>query len=314
MTVSRAAVAAAGVVLAGVGFAHTKINFPALHGAPAPGETTVQGVNWQAVESAIGRPGVTQPGEVYRFNFPRGDLKVTASGVAVKPALALGGWVAMKPHMGGVVAMGDIVVTGDELAPVVSALQAGGVEQTAIHHHLVRESPQVYYVHIHAHGDPLKIAATVKTAVASTGAPAPAAAAAPAPLELDTAGVTRALGFGGRVNGGVWQVTVPRAETIKDGAFVVPTSMGVGTPINFQPTGGGKAAIAGDFILLASEVNPVIKSLRESGIEVTSLHNHLFYEEPRFFFVHFWANDDAVKLARSLRAALEKTNSQKPAR
>jgi hypothetical protein len=273
----------------------------------------VQGVDWKAVDKAIGRAGAAQPGDVYRFSFPRGDLRVMVGDVQVKPALALGGWVAMKATSGGVVAMGDLVLTEDELTPVITKLQSGGVEQTAIHHHIMRESPRVLYTHIHAHGDAIKIAETIRAAVALTKTPAAAPPAAPmGELGIDTAQVARALGYGGRVNGGVYQVSVPRAETIRDGSFEVPASMGLATALNFQPTGGGKAAITGDFVLRASEANPVIRMLRENGIEVTSLHSHLLSEEPRLFFMHFWANDDAVKLARGLRQALDQTTSRRP--
>ena len=275
--------------------------------------TAQREVDWKAVEAAIGRPGVVQPGDVYRFNFPRGDMRVSAAGVSIKPAFALGGWVAMRATSDGVIAMGDLVLTDDELNPVIAKLQAGGIEQTAIHHHLMRESPRVYYVHIHGHGNPVKIAETVKSALALTKVPPPApAAAATGPLGIDTTALAQALGYTGRVNGGVYQVSVPRAEAIRDGSFDVPPSMGLATAINFQPTGGGKAAITGDFVMIASEVNTVIKTLGENGIQVTSLHNHLLTEEPRLFFMHFWANDDALKLARGLRAALDKTNSKRP--
>jgi hypothetical protein len=271
-----------------------------------------QGIDWKAVDAAMGRPAVSQPGDVHRFNFPRGDMHVTAAGVTIKPAFALGAWVAMKAASGGVVAMGDLVLSDTELNPVISRLQAGGIEQTAIHHHLLGESPQVYYTHIHAHGDPVKLAETIRAAMALTKAPPPAPPAPAAALGIDTTQLAQALGYAGRVNGGVYQVSVPRTETIHDGDFDVPPSMGLGTAINFQPTGGGKAAISGDFVMLGSEVNAVIRTLRENGIEVVSLHNHLLTEEPRLFFMHFWANDDAIKLARGLRAALEKTNSKRP--
>ena len=208
--------------------------------------------------------------------------------------------------------MGDLVLTADELNPVISKLQGGGIEQTAIHHHLPNESPHVYYTHIHGYGDPVKLAETIRAAMALTKAPPPAPAAPAAPFGVDTTQLAQALGYAGRVNGGVYQVSVPRTETVRDGDFEVPPSMGLGTAINFQPTGGGKAAISGDFVMIASEVNPVIRTLRENGIEVVSLHNHLLTEEPRLFFMHFWANDDAIKLARGLRAALEKTNSKRP--
>lgn len=278
------------------------------------GSPLAQQVDWKSVENAIGRAGVAQPGDVYRFNFPRSDMHVTVGGVTIKPSFALGGWIAMRAAQGGVVAMGDLVLSEDELNPVISALQEGGIEQTAIHHHLLHETPRVYYVHVHGHGDPVKLAATIRAALALTKlpppAPTPSAATPAAPLDLDTAAVARALGHSGRVNGGVYQVSVPRAETIREGDFEIPPSMGLGTAINFQPTGGGKAAITGDFVMVAGEVNGVIRALRSAGIEVTSLHNHMLDDSPHLFFMHFWANDDAVKLARGLKAALGKTNSR----
>jgi len=261
---------------------------------------------WEAVESAFGRPGAMQPGDVIRFSFPRSDLRVTVDGVQLRPALALGSWIAMRRVPGGAMAMGDLVLTDDEVAPVISRLQQGGVQQTAVHNHLLRESPRVMYVHVDAHGDPVRIAQTVRAALALTRTPLdrPAPPAAPAPIDLDTAAVVRALGHSGRVNGGVYQVSVPRRETVREGNHEVPPSMGVATAINFQPTGGGRAAITGDFVMVAGEVNPVIRALRDNGIEVTALHSHLLGEQPRLYFMHFWANDDAVRLARGLHAAL----------
>jgi hypothetical protein len=273
-------------------------------------------IDWARVDSALGRTGAVQPGDVHRYGMPRADLKVTAAGVSIKPAFALGSWIAMKAHGSGAEAMGDLVLTDAELGPVIAKLQEGGVEQTAIHHHIVGESPRVLYVHVHGHGDPVAIATTVRSALSLTGTPAPSPPAAPSttPLGIDTTAITTVLGFAGRVNGGVWQVSVPRAETIRSGDFEIPPSMGLGTAINFQPTGGGKAAITGDFVLLGTEVNPVIKALTGHHINVTSLHNHLLDENPRLFFMHFWANDDALTLAQGLKAALDLTNSQHPSR
>jgi hypothetical protein len=287
--------------------------------APQPATTTdsaqpsADAIDWAKVDAAMGRSAVMQPGDVHRYNMPRSDLHVTAAGVQVRPAFALGSWIAFKAHGSGAVAMGDLVLTPEELAPVLAKLQQGGVEQTAIHHHIIQESPRILYVHVHGHGDPVAIATTVRAALALTGTPpaAPPAAASSEPFGIDTTAVTAALGHPGRINGGVWQVSVPRTETIRSGDFEVPPSMGLGTAINFQPTGGGKAAITGDFVLLGTEVNPVIKSLGEHRIAVTSLHNHLLDENPRLFFMHFWANDDAVTLARGLKAALDLTNSRK---
>ena len=228
-------------------------------------------------------------------------------------ALALGGWVAFMAHGTAAVAMGDLVLTSDDLAPVLERLQQGGVEQSAIHHHLVGESPRVLYVHIHGHGDPVQLATTIRAAVALTRAPPPATTPAGTDsFALDTAGIARTIGTSGRVNGGVYQISVPRAEPIREEQLEIPSSMGLGTAINFQPTDSGRAAITGDFVLLGSEVNPVIHALIENGIEPTSLHNHLLEETPRLFFLHFWAHADASKLARGLRAALDKTNSRRP--
>ncbi len=270
-----------------------------------------QTIEWKAVETAIGRTGVAQAGDVYRFNFPRTDLKVVVGTVTIRPALALGGWIAMKAAPSGVIAVGDLVLTEAELPAVIGALQKGGVEQTAIHHHILNESPRIIYVHIHAHGDPLAIAAAVRAAVAKTKIPAPTAAI-PTPLDLDTAAITRALGYSGRANGGVYQVSIPRTETIHEAGFEFPPTMGVATSINFQSTGSGSAAITGDFVLRAEEVNPVIRALQKGGIELTSLHSHMLAEEPRLMFMHFWANADAVGLAKALRSALDLTNSKRP--
>jgi hypothetical protein len=282
-----------------------------LFGTSSTGEVIpAAAIDWKAVEAAIGRSGAPQAGEVYRFNFPRTDLRVMVGDVQVRPALALGGWVAFKEAPGGAIAAGDLVLTEDEVNPVISALQAGGVEQSAIHHHIMGESPRVLYLHIHGHGDPIKIATAVRNAVAATKIPAPAAAGTPPAIDIDTAQVASILKATGRANGGVFQFSIPRAESVREMGIEIPPAMGLGTAINFQPTGNGRAAITGDFVMTGGEVNNVIRALRDNGINVTSLHSHMLMEEPRLFFMHFWANDDAVKLARGLRAALDKTNSR----
>jgi len=270
---------------------------------------------WTPVETALGRKGAMQPGGVIKFSFPRSDLSVNVAGISLKPALALGSWVAFKEMSNGqATAMGDLVLTEEEVGPVMQALQSGGVEQTALHNHILKESPRVMYMHILAHGDRSKIARTIHDALASSRTPLgspPAPSGPPAAIDLDTAAIARTLGVAGKVNGGVYQVSVPRTETIRENGMEVPPSMGVATAINFQPTGGSKAAITGDFVLRATEVNPVIRALRDNGIEVTALHSHMIDEDPRLFFMHFWANDDAAKLARGLRAALDRTASKR---
>ena len=268
--------------------------------------------DWKAVGQALGKEGSMQPGDVYKVSLPRTDLQVTAGGVRLKPALALGSWVAFKRMGDAAMVMGDLVLTEDEVTSVMTKLQEGGVEQTALHNHVLHESPRVMYMHIGAHGDPLKIAKAIHDALALSKTPMTAPAAAPAAgaqdVGLDTKQLDQLMGQSGKVNGGVYQFSIPRAETVTDGGMEIPPSMGLATAINFQPTGGGKAAITGDFVLVASEVNPVIRSLRDNGIEVTALHSHMLTEQPRLFFMHFWADDDAQKLARGLRAALDKMN------
>jgi hypothetical protein len=272
-------------------------------------QPAARGSDWAAVDQALGRKGAAQPGGVMKYGFPRSDLHVTAGGVQVKPALALGSWIAFEPVGGGrAMMMGDLVLAEDEVGPAMQALQQGGVEQSALHNHLLGESPHVMDMHVSAIGDPAALARTVHTALAATHTPL-AAAASPAPaaaIDLDTMAIAHALGTAGKVNGGVYQVSVPRRETIHMGGHVVPPSMGVATGINFQPTGSGKAAITGDFVLTSAEVNPVIRALREHGITPTALHSHMLGEEPRLYFMHFWANDDATTLARGLRAALDR--------
>jgi hypothetical protein len=273
-------------------------------------------VAWASVEAALGRKGAIQPGNVIKFSFPRSDLSVSVGGVPLKPALALGGWVAFKDVAAGqAMAMGDLVLTEDEIGAVMRALQAGGVEQTAVHNHVLNETPHVMYMHIIAHGDPAKIARSIHDALALTktplNPPSPVSPAVAAATDIDTLGIARTLGISGKSNGGVYQVSVPRSETIRENGTEIPPSMGVATSINFQPTGGGKAAITGDFVLRASEVNPVIRALRDNGIEVTALHTHMLTEEPRLFFMHFWGVDNALTLARGVRAALDLTGSKK---
>ena len=279
---------------------------PAVQQSATPGE-------WKAVEQAMGKAGAMQPGDVFKFSFPRSDLKVTVAGVQIKPALALGSWVAFKKMGEHAMAMGDLVLTEDEVGPVMMKLQAGGIEQTALHNHVLNESPRVMYMHIGAAGDPVKMAESIHAALALSKTPLSApAASGPAPdLGIDTKQLDQIIGFAGKANGGVYQFSVPRAEKIMEHGMEVPPSMGTATAINFQPTGGGKAAITGDFVMIAGEVNPTIRALRENGIAVTALHSHMLDESPRLFFMHFWANDEAVKLARGLRAALDKTNSAK---
>jgi len=269
-------------------------------------------VDWKDTDAAMGRAGQEQPDGTHKYALPRKDLNVMLNGVQIKAGLALGSWVAFKPASNGdAMVMGDLVLLEDEVAPVMQELQSGGIEITALHNHLIGESPHVMYMHIHGMGNTASLGKAIHAAIAKTKTPDAGPAAAPPDLDIDTKQIDQILGHSGKNNGGIYQVGVPRAEHVSEGGMVVPNSMGIATALNFQPTGGGKAAITGDFVLLGKEVNPVIKALRENGIAVTALHSHMLEEQPRLFFMHFWANDDALKLAKGLRAALDQTNSAK---
>jgi len=267
-------------------------------------------IDWSKVDQVLGKTGTNQAGGVHKYGLPRTDLKITVDGVAIKPTLALGSWIGFLPMGNGAMFMGDLVLTENEISPVMKRLIDDGVEVTAIHNHLLRTTPAVFYMHVGGQGDPVKLAQTLHAGLALSQTPitAPAAAPSPAALELDTAALDTALGSKGSVNGGVYQFSIPRAESISEDGMAVPPSMGTAIAINFQPTGHGKAAITGDFVLLGNEVNPVLKALRDNGIEVTALHSHMIDDSPHLFFMHFWANDDVTKLGRGLRAALDLAN------
>jgi hypothetical protein len=272
-----------------------------------------QETEWQKVDEALGRKAAVS-GDVHRYGFPRSDLTVTLDGVSIKPSLALGGWIAFKPTHGGAMAMGDLVLLEAEVRPVMAKLLEGGLEITAVHNHLLRANPATFYMHVGGHGDPLKMAGVIHDALAASKTPLTVTAAGPAPaVELDTAQLDKIIGVSGQNNGGVYAFAVPRRDPVsEEGMQIAPVGpMGVAQAINFQPTGGGKAAITGDFVLTGNEVNPVIRALLENGIEVTAVHSHMLDEQPRLFFLHFWANDDAVKLAKGLRSALDKTATTK---
>jgi len=268
---------------------------------------------WDAVAKAIGRPGTEMPGGVYRVGIPRSDLTVLVDGVQLRPALALGSYLAFHKAGKEAMVMGDLVLLQEEVNPVMKKLIEQGIEITAIHNHLLRATPAVMYMHYQGHGDAAKLAAAVHSALEESKTPlaAPPKGAAQPSIDLDTAAIEGTLGAKGTANGGVYQFNIARAGAIKEHGTDIPIGMGSGIVINFQPTGNGKAAITGDFVLTAQEVNPVLKALRDNGIEVTALHSHMLDEQPRLFFMHFWANDDAQKLTDGLKAALDKTKRAK---
>jgi len=266
-------------------------------------------IDWKKVDAALGKTAAVS-GEVHRYGLPRSDLHVTLDGVTIKPALALGGWVSFAPMHGEAMVMGDLVLLETEITPVMTKLLDGGLDITAIHNHILRASPATFYMHVGGHGDPEKMAAVIRSALSASKTPfdAPATTAGPAPaVDLDTAKLDQIMGVKGTANGGVYQFGVPRRDPSTESGMQVNGPLGGANAINFQPTGNGKAAITGDFLVTGNEVNPLIRALRAGDIEVTAIHSHMLDEQPRMFFIHFWANDDAQKLARSVRTALETT-------
>lgn len=274
------------------------------------------GPDWKAVEQALGKSGQLQPGDVFRVGIPRTDLSVTVKGVPVKAGFALGSYAAFKQVGDEAMVMGDLVLLDQEVQAVMTGLFTGGLAVTALHNHLNEMSPHVMFMHYEGHGDAVRLAKALHQALSASGTPlggtaAPGAATGPT---LPTKRVEQVLGRTGRdIGGGVFQVTVPRAETITEMGQPLLPAMGVTTVMNFQDTADGKAAITGDFVLIDKEVNAVASALRRHDIDVTALHNHGLMDTPRLFYMHFWATGDAVMLAQGLKAALDMTNSAKPA-
>jgi hypothetical protein len=280
------------------------------------GQKSSTAAGWKDLEDVFGFAGDNLPEGVIRFNMPRKDLHVTVGGTEIKPGLALGAWAAFhRVGNNDAMVMGDLVLTEDEVAPVMKALEDGGIEVTALHNHLIGESPRVLYIHMGGHGDPVKLARTIKQAVGLTKTPLPqpqgGGVKGTEDLGFDVAAVEKIMGHPGKVSGGVLHFNVPRAEKLTEEGMVTPPSMGAGTSINFQPTGNGRAAIAGDFAMTWKEVGPVMKVLQDNGIQAVALHSHALNDVPRLFYMHLWANDDALKLAKALRSALDKTNSKR---
>jgi Domain of Unknown Function (DUF1259) len=270
--------------------------------------------DWKAVEQALGKSGQLQAGDVFRIGMPRTDLAVTVKGVPVKAGFALGSYAAFKQVGDQAMVMGDLVLLDQEVPAVMSGLLGGGLDVTAVHNHLNEMSPHVMYMHYEGHGDALQLAKALRQALSAsatplgTGAATPAASGGPA---LDTKQIEQVLGRSGKdIGGGVFQVTVPRAESITGMGMPLLPAMGVVTVLNFQPIADGKAAITGDFVLIDKEVNNVARTLRQHGIDVTALHNHGLQDTPRLFYMHFWGTDDPAKLAQGLKAAIDQTNSK----
>jgi hypothetical protein len=271
-------------------------------------------VDWNAVQDAVGRPGTMMAGDVFRISMPRTDLKVSVDGVPVQASFALGSYAAFKQFDDGTMVMGDLVLLDEEVNGVMQALFDQGFEISALHNHLLNVTPHVMYMHYKGHGDALQLAQSLHQALSASATPLspafpPPQAAAPSGPQLDMGTLDGILGYSGKVNGSIVQYTIGRAESITESGHQLLPSMGVATGFNFQPTGAETAAITGDFTLLNTEVNPVAQALKSNGIDVTAVHQHHLTEQPKLYYMHFWANDDPAKLAQGLRAALDQTNS-----
>lgn len=268
-----------------------------------------QGVTTATIDQALGRSG-QKMGDVYRVGFPRTDLHVSVNGLAIKPGLALGSWAAFLGSDDNAMVMGDLVLLEEELNPVMAQLRSSGFEITAVHNHLMEETPKVLYLHYMGHGPAAELAASLRAALAASKTPLekPAAAAEePAPPSW-VKGVEDAVGRKGTFKGGVLSFGVPRSDTVTMGGTAIPSAAGVGEVINFQAADSGNIATTGDFVLTADEVNPVISELQEHHIFVTALHSHMLTEQPRLFFMHFWCVGSPESVGAGIKAALSRVS------
>ncbi len=264
-----------------------------------------QGLDTAKIDEALGRPG-QKTGDVYRVGFPRTDLHVSLAGVEIKPGLALGSWAAFAGNDSDATVMGDLVLLENELTPVMKKLRAAGFDITAVHNHVLNETPRVIYMHYMGHGKAAELAKSLRAALAESKTPldkpAPPAPPGESPAFVKT--VEDTLGTKGRFAGGVLSFGIPRSGAITDHGMTLTGTQGVAEAINFQELGPGKVATTGDFVLTAEEVNPVISALEEHDIQVTALHSHMLTEEPRLFFMHFWAVGSTESVAAGIKAAL----------
>lgn len=281
--------------------------------APAEGDATSGGLDTKAIDQAIGKPGELKD-DVYKVSLPRKDLSVSLNGVQLKPGFALGTWLAFKQAGRDAVVDGDLVLTEHEAGAVFTQLRKVGIEVSALHNHLIGETPRVMFLHIEGKGDAVKMATQIKEALRLTGTPIEPQLAGATTIEMSTASeeanfdaeaIQKELGYKGTIKDGVLHVSVPRPESIKLHGALLPPSMGMATALNFQSAGGNKVAATGDFVMVSEEVDRVTKALAEQGILVTALHNHLVHGWPDLYFMHFWAEDSAEKVAKGLRAGLD---------
>lgn len=277
------------------------------------GAAAAQGLDPAKIDQVLGRPG-QKTGEIYRVGFPRTDLHVTVRGVAIKPGLALGSWAAFMGTDEHATVMGDLVLLEDEVNPVMEKLRGAGFEITAVHNHLIDETPRVLYMHYMGHGAAAKLANSLRAALAASATPLekPSAPADEAAAPEWEKAVEDTIGRKGTLRGGVLSFGVPRTGAVTMDGVLIPPAAGVAESINFQATDDSNVATTGDFVLAAEEVNPVISALEEHHIQVTALHSHMLSEEPRLFFMHFWGYGPAQAVAAGMKAGLNQVHTKAP--
>ncbi|TAL62160.1 MAG: DUF1259 domain-containing protein [Bacteroidetes bacterium] len=263
--------------------------------------------DWSNVEKVFGKKGNVQ-NNIFKITFPRSDLKVKVGDFSVAPGLALTSWIGFMKMGNMTTMMGDLVVLDKEVPPAISKLIAEGLQISALHNHIINEVPAIKYIHYSGSGDAVSLATKIRSVIEITGTPLISSPAQTQSVNPDWSEVESFLGTTGKRNGNLLLYSFPRNEKLTESGMDMPAYMGMATGINFQMA-ENKAAITGDFVLLADEVNPVLKALVGNGIQVTAIHNHMLYDNPRLFMLHFWAVDEPGKLAKGLKEAIDKTNS-----
>jgi len=271
-----------------------------------PSLARAQGVTTGPIDEVLGRSG-QKTGDVYKVGFPRSDLHVSVHGLAIKPGLALGSWAAFLGTDDNAMVMGDLVLLEGELNPVIAKLRLAGFDISAVHNHLMEESPRVIYAHYMGHGPAVQLATSLRAALTLSKTPLEKPAAA---TEESASGwvkaVEDAVGRKGTYKGGVLSYGVARSDAITVAGMTVPPAAGVAEAINFQAADSGNVATTGDFVLTAEEVNPVISELQGHQISVTALHSHMLTEQPRLFFMHFWSVGTPEAVGSGIKAALSR--------
>jgi hypothetical protein len=264
--------------------------------------------DYSAVLSTLGRQGDFKDG-VLKVNIPRNDLKVVVDGVATPTPFGFGGWIALTKGTGMDVMMGDLVLTEEEVNPVMSAVLDNGLEVTAVHNHFLFETPRIFYMHVHGHGSPADLATKIKPALALIGKNPPKNTSTIAGRtidgKLDTAQLAKIVGAEGEQNGMVYKITIGRPDlSVKEMGATINARMGLNTWAAFYGN-DSDAVVAGDVAMLESEVTPVLKALRSNGIDVVAMHHHMIGTQPSIIFLHYWGKGDAQKLARGVRSAVD---------